>query len=300
MADYHDDSGQILADPIGINGVASGGTGANLSATGPGLLQQASLGSAVTVTLAPSGLSFDLSTMTLTGTIAQFNAALSNGDFATLAGVEVLTNKTLTTPMVNTSIQIAGGTLPAFGSSAWIGNEAGVGQFIASAGPIRFYVNGSSVTEALYIGVNGHPRWPLSDKRVTTQFNKTSDTTLANVTGLSVTLTTGLAYRIEADLFTSSNVGGGVKFAIGGTATATSIVYEGMTYSGGTITQTRATALGTEVGGVTAVTAAYHRITGTIVVNAAGTLTVQFAQNASNGTASSVLVNSTFRVVGIA
>lgn len=37
----------------------------------------------------------NLSSNTLTGTIAQFNTALSDGDFATLAGTETLTNKTI-------------------------------------------------------------------------------------------------------------------------------------------------------------------------------------------------------------
>ena len=37
----------------------------------------------------------------LTGTTAEFNGALSDADFATLAGTETLTNKTLTTPTVN-------------------------------------------------------------------------------------------------------------------------------------------------------------------------------------------------------
>ena len=37
----------------------------------------------------------------LTGTTAEFNGALSDADFATLAGTETLTNKTLTTPIVN-------------------------------------------------------------------------------------------------------------------------------------------------------------------------------------------------------
>jgi hypothetical protein len=40
----------------------------------------------------------NLSSNTLTGTVAQFNTALSDGDFATLAGSETLTNKSLTTP----------------------------------------------------------------------------------------------------------------------------------------------------------------------------------------------------------
>lgn len=134
---------------------------------------------------------------------------------------------------------------------------------------------------------------------VSTQFNKTTDTTLANVTGLTRNVEAGRAYAFEAVLFTTSDVAGGVKAAISGTATATSIIYEGLTINAGLITQSRTTTLGNTVGAVTAVTAATIIIKGTIVVNAAGTLTVQFAQNASNGAASSVLVNSTFQLTPI-
>lgn len=44
-----------------------------------------------------------LTTNTLTGTTAQFNTALSDNDFATLAGTETLTNKTLTSPVINSA-----------------------------------------------------------------------------------------------------------------------------------------------------------------------------------------------------
>jgi hypothetical protein len=44
----------------------------------------------------------NLTSNTLTGTVAQFNTALSDGDFATLAGTETLTNKTLTSPTLTT------------------------------------------------------------------------------------------------------------------------------------------------------------------------------------------------------
>lgn len=131
--------------------------------------------------------------------------------------------------------------------------------------------------------------------RVTTQFDKTSDASLANITGLSSSVRAGKTYTFEAILYTTSNVAGGVQFAIAGTATATAIIYEAIVEDGAAVSaHTRATTLSTAVGGITAVTAAYARITGTITVNAAGTLTVQFAQNTSNINTSSVLVGSTF------
>ena len=46
--------------------------------------------------------SIDLSTNTITGTTANFNTALSDDDFATIAGTQTLTNKTLTSPVINT------------------------------------------------------------------------------------------------------------------------------------------------------------------------------------------------------
>lgn len=55
--------------------------------------------SAGTATL--TNKTINLSSNTLTGTVAQFNTALSDGDFATLAGSETLTNKTLTSPTAN-------------------------------------------------------------------------------------------------------------------------------------------------------------------------------------------------------
>lgn len=42
-----------------------------------------------------------LGSNTVSGTLAQFNAALSDGSFASLAGMETLTNKTLTAPTIN-------------------------------------------------------------------------------------------------------------------------------------------------------------------------------------------------------
>ena len=45
----------------------------------------------------------NLTANTLTGTAAQFNAAMSNGSFATIGGTETLTDKTLTSPVINSA-----------------------------------------------------------------------------------------------------------------------------------------------------------------------------------------------------
>ena len=71
--------------------------------------------------------SIDLTDNTITGTTAEFNTALSDGSFATLAGTETLTNKSLTSPTITGTGAIAGtftgnidgivgGTTPAAGS----------------------------------------------------------------------------------------------------------------------------------------------------------------------------------------
>lgn len=130
--------------------------------------------------------------------------------------------------------------------------------------------------------------------RVTTQFDKTNQS-LSDITGLSATLEAGKTYRFEANLFTTSNSSGGIKTAISGTATATSIVYEAFVMNQGSGTNERTTTMGTAVAGITAVSTANVRIVGLIVVNAAGTLVVQSARQAAAGT-TSILVGSHFVV----
>ena len=129
---------------------------------------------------------------------------------------------------------------------------------------------------------------------VSSNFSKTSDTTLANITGLTFTTASGGKYRFHANLFLSCAEPGGAKVAISGTNTATKIQY--------LISLRTATAFVGEVnpalGGDYGTTAAHvlGEIVGYIDVNEGGTLTVQFAQNASNGTASIVLAGSWFEV----
>lgn len=60
------------------------------------------VGKATTDTL--TNKTINLTNNTLSGTTAQFNTALSDGDFATLAGSETLTNKSLTSPTLTTPV----------------------------------------------------------------------------------------------------------------------------------------------------------------------------------------------------
>lgn len=76
--------------------------------------------------------SISLSNNTLTGTVAQFNSALSDGDFATIAGTETLTNKTLNGVTLTGAVTAGGNTgangyiLTSTGSGVqWVSNTAG-------------------------------------------------------------------------------------------------------------------------------------------------------------------------------
>jgi len=73
-----------------------------------------------------SNKTLNLSSNTLTGTVAQFNSALSDGDFATLAGTETLSNKTLSGATTTGNFTVSGPLKDA-------NNSAGLnGQFLVS------------------------------------------------------------------------------------------------------------------------------------------------------------------------
>lgn len=104
--------------------VADGGTGRSTSTTAYGLIAAGTTATGAQQTISPgtSGqflksagasalASFaSITAADFTGTTAQFNTALTDNDFATLAGNETLTNKTLTSPRVDTLLDTNGNT----------------------------------------------------------------------------------------------------------------------------------------------------------------------------------------------
>lgn len=138
--------------------------------------------------------------------------------------------------------------------------------------------------------------------RCTTQTSVTSSTVLVAVTGLTANVVAAGQYAFEAHLATTAGASGGTQAALGGTSTWTSINTTAQNLISGSApvitTGTTATPATAIAGSTAANTEVVLR--GTVVVNAAGTLTVMFAQNASNATPSIALVNSYFIVTRIA
>lgn len=127
----------------------------------------------------------------------------------------------------------------------------------------------------------------IAAARNSVQFDKTNSTTLANVTGLSLTLAVG-TYIFRAAFSVTADILGQAKVAINGTVTASALAFDILTIDtdNQTLNAIHLTSKGTEFPLGTAGTAYLAQIEGTIVVSVTGTLTVQFAQNGASNTSS--------------
>lgn len=124
-------------------------------------------------------------------------------------------------------------------------------------------------------------------------FTSNGDTTLSDITGMSVTVTAGKQYifiaHANGDNDGGDATGGGVKFAIGGTATITSMSVASLIMYGTSTPGTRTisedndlTALGESHGLNFANNNDFTLdMAGMLLINAAGTITLQTAQHTS-------------------
>ena len=129
--------------------------------------------------------------------------------------------------------------------------------------------------------------------RVTTSTtNFVSTTTLGNVTGLSIGgLVGNRTYTVKAAIPLTSGSSGGVQLALNtsDTLTMTSMNLTGKFFTAAGLAVVNTTTFAGGVG--TTATVILAELVGSFVTNAGGTLIVQAAQNASNGTTTALLAN---------
>lgn len=128
-------------------------------------------------------------------------------------------------------------------------------------------------------------------------YSQASNTTLANVTGMVANLVAGATYAIEGYLAVTNNNTGGIKLNLGGgTVTATNFMLDTWIYNTTTLTgESNITALSSNMVAA-AIAATAVQFSGSITVNAAGTLQLQAAQDVSNSTALTI-ANGSFIVL---
>ncbi len=137
----------------------------------------------------------------------------------------------------------------------------------------------------------------LFSGRAAAQFDK-ANATFADITGTTINVQAGVTYFIRGYFPCTFTAVGSGKFQLTGTATATALIANWRSYNNGTnanILFAAQTALTTAFSVTAGATDALILLDGTITVNAAGTLVIQFAQVAANGT-SSILRGASFIV----
>ena len=161
---------------INIGSTANDGTGSTLrvggdiindnfneiyTAFGDGSTLTAPLTAAGTATL--TNKTIDLDANTLTGTLAEFNTALQGDSFVSLTGSETLTNKTLTSPEINTITRTGDFTLDVSGDlildsdGGTIGFKDGgtlFGAIINNSGELQLRSGASLGTAMSFSGAN--------------------------------------------------------------------------------------------------------------------------------------------------
>ena len=175
----------------------------------------------------------NLANNTVTGTTAQFNTALSDNDFTTLAGSETLTNKTLTSPVLNTGISgtafqdddnfsSASATKVASSESikAYVDTQVGLSDLDISDGSSTIAIDLDSETLGL-LGGTGITS-TASGNNVTLAIDSTvvTESSTDTLTNKTINASNNTLSNIGNSALSNSSVNfGGVSVALGGADT---------------------------------------------------------------------------------
>lgn len=162
-------------------------------------------------TLTLSNKTIALGSNTVSGTLAEFNTALTDADFATIAGIETLTNKTLTSPSIGTSLTTASTSFDLLNTTATTINLGGAATTLsigATSGTTTF---NNSVTISGDLTVNGTTttidtqHLQVEDKNIVLAYGSTSDVA-ADGGGITLLGTTNktFTWADSTDAWTSS------------------------------------------------------------------------------------------------
>lgn len=176
------------------------------------------------------------------------------------------------------------------------GTTGGTANAIPKATSANVLADSSFTESATGVLTGGYLQNTSGDVLQTGDVTKNNNTTVADLTGLSVNLTTARKYRFTATIFVDSSATGaglaGIKITFAGTATASQFI-AGLEFQGvavgtnSTVTSISGTATSSGITLTDAVNVV--TITGTILCSGTGTFKLQGAQ------ASGVVVNTVFK-----